>query len=378
LDPNTFAVLASFGSSAGIPSYPASVWTGNGLVCIVCNGVPYALTEFDGEVAAIRADMMTQAGFDQNVVHARCVMCAGASGGSTATAFLAWQGGVYNPTVPVYVVTVSTGAETYNPSTWPATNPHITHAAVGAIAASVVDPTQPNMAVSSLGYDLADGNLLLHVSTGTTTGSNFFIIKVRSTDAAVLWSVPVDALVRVSLEQSRINGSLWVFESTGTGTSWRIDTLTGHATIQPLNGATYTAPGEPVIDSENAVALFWGSFAIRSGSPVPVSGTGAFTNGWALMGGATEVTTITTAAAVGNLISLRWSDDRGHSYGSLVSQPIGATGEYRKSLQWQRLGMCRDRVFEISWSTPMATALQGAWVTAEVADADTPPKEQGE
>jgi hypothetical protein len=90
------------------------------------------------------------------------------------------------------------------------------------------------------------------------------------------------------------------------------------------------------------------------------------------------VTTITTAAAVGNLISLRWSDDRGHSYGSLVSQPIGATGEYRKSLQWQRLGMCRDRVFEISWSTPMATALQGAWVTAEVADADTPPKEQGE
>lgn len=63
-----------------------------------------------------------------------------------------------------------------------------------------------------------------------------------------------------------------------------------------------------------------------------------------------------------DLISLRWSDDRGHSWGSPVTQDIGAIGEYRTSLQWQRLGMARDRVFELSWSVPMPTALQGAWI----------------
>jgi hypothetical protein len=63
-----------------------------------------------------------------------------------------------------------------------------------------------------------------------------------------------------------------------------------------------------------------------------------------------------------NLVSLRWSDDRGHSFGSPVTQPIGEAGEYRTSLQWQRLGVARDRVFSISWSVPMATALQGCWV----------------
>lgn len=63
-----------------------------------------------------------------------------------------------------------------------------------------------------------------------------------------------------------------------------------------------------------------------------------------------------------NLISLRWSDDRGHSYGSPVTQDIGEAGEYRTSLQWQRLAYARDRVFEISWSVPMRTALQGAWI----------------
>ena len=70
----------------------------------------------------------------------------------------------------------------------------------------------------------------------------------------------------------------------------------------------------------------------------------------------------TPAALSVNLISLRWSDDRGHSWSSPVTQSMGEPGEYRTSLQWQRLGMARDRVFEISWSTPFKTALQGAWI----------------
>lgn len=63
-------------------------------------------------------------------------------------------------------------------------------------------------------------------------------------------------------------------------------------------------------------------------------------------------------------VSLRWSDDRGHTYGSPVLIDGGASGQYLRSLQWQRLGMARDRVFEISWSTSYPTALQGAWVDA--------------
>jgi hypothetical protein len=65
-----------------------------------------------------------------------------------------------------------------------------------------------------------------------------------------------------------------------------------------------------------------------------------------------------------NLVSLRWSDDRGHSWGSPVSQSIGEAGEYRTSHQWQRLGMSRFRVFEISWSVPLPTALMGCFVDA--------------
>jgi hypothetical protein len=70
-------------------------------------------------------------------------------------------------------------------------------------------------------------------------------------------------------------------------------------------------------------------------------------------------------------ISLRWSDDRGHTYGNPVVQSLGASNQYLTSLQWQRLGMARDRVWELSWTVPAKIALQGAWINAEVGDAPT-------
>lgn len=65
------------------------------------------------------------------------------------------------------------------------------------------------------------------------------------------------------------------------------------------------------------------------------------------------------------VVNLRWSDNRGKTYGSYVQQSIGALGKYLTNIQWRRLGFARDRVFEISWSVPTQTALNGAWVETE-------------
>jgi len=78
-----------------------------------------------------------------------------------------------------------------------------------------------------------------------------------------------------------------------------------------------------------------------------------------------------TNSPVPNLVSLDWSDDRGHSYGSPVTISLGNGGEYFTSLQWQRLGMTRDRVFRLTWMAETNTALQGAWITVDPADAET-------
>lgn len=62
------------------------------------------------------------------------------------------------------------------------------------------------------------------------------------------------------------------------------------------------------------------------------------------------------------VVSLQWSDNRGVSYGTKIQQSLGDAGRYLTVLQWNRLGYARDRVFELSWSAPCKTALQGAFI----------------
>lgn len=83
-----------------------------------------------------------------------------------------------------------------------------------------------------------------------------------------------------------------------------------------------------------------------------------------------EVGTPLAVTPPGPDVMLRWSDTRGASYGDNVplSMGFGGSGQYYRSLSVRRLGMARDRVFEVFWSFPYKTALNGAWVEIEKAE----------
>ena len=70
------------------------------------------------------------------------------------------------------------------------------------------------------------------------------------------------------------------------------------------------------------------------------------------------------------LVSLRMSRTRGASWGNYVMQPMGGQGLYYTRPTWNRLGYFVDAVFELEWSTPMKTALNGAFITVEEHDGD--------
>lgn len=61
-------------------------------------------------------------------------------------------------------------------------------------------------------------------------------------------------------------------------------------------------------------------------------------------------------------VFLRFSDDRGKTWGNPLEQSLGAGGKFLVQPQWWRLGRARDRVFEIFWSAPQLTGLNGAWI----------------
>jgi hypothetical protein len=207
--------------------------------------------------------------------------------------------------------------------------------------------------IAQVEYDAAHDTIILWLS-GTDNaqlGPPVTLVSINY-DASVNWTLnlPSDIGIYYSKGQSRLTGGTLMV---GGGSDLKlIDTATGAVTytgsVPNVSGSFYR-----VYDASRGAYWTYG-----------LSTTGftriAFPPALAM----DDLVGTMGVQLNQNLISLRWSDDRGHSYGSPVTQSIGEAGSYLTSLQWQRLGMARDRVFELSWSVPMRTTLQGAWVDA--------------
>lgn len=62
------------------------------------------------------------------------------------------------------------------------------------------------------------------------------------------------------------------------------------------------------------------------------------------------------------ILTLRYSDDRGATWSGAIQQTMGSVGKYLTSVEYRRLGMARDRVFELQWSGALKVALNGAFI----------------
>lgn len=74
---------------------------------------------------------------------------------------------------------------------------------------------------------------------------------------------------------------------------------------------------------------------------------------------------LTTGQGSDPQIMLRWSDDGGMTWSNEHWCSAGAIGEYKNRVLWRRLGSSRDRIFEISGSDPVKTAIVAAYIEAE-------------
>lgn len=68
----------------------------------------------------------------------------------------------------------------------------------------------------------------------------------------------------------------------------------------------------------------------------------------------------------GPKVMLRWSNTRGASWEGTLVRSLGSAGQYNTQPSWQRTGMARDRIWELSWVTRGKTALNGAWVNLSI------------
>lgn len=59
---------------------------------------------------------------------------------------------------------------------------------------------------------------------------------------------------------------------------------------------------------------------------------------------------------------LRISEDGGNTFGNERRAGLGAVGQYRKRVYWNRLGAPPDAVAEVVWTDPVPTRVVGAWL----------------
>ena len=130
----------------------------------------------------------------------------------------------------------------------------------------------------------------------------------------------------------------YFFDDCGSATGGPISFV---RSFQHIGAATDPASGQ-MIETEGRMLKFNGFMADMQGGGTPIS------------------------AQADPQVGLRWSDDRGFTWGNAVLQPMGAQGIYQTWPTWKGLGIARDRIFELSWSSPGPTALNGAWVDADV------------
>lgn len=62
------------------------------------------------------------------------------------------------------------------------------------------------------------------------------------------------------------------------------------------------------------------------------------------------------------VVALRISKDGGGTFGNYRKKTLLSAGHYRSILRWRGLGQGRDWVFEVSWSAPMSTAINQAFL----------------
>ncbi len=69
---------------------------------------------------------------------------------------------------------------------------------------------------------------------------------------------------------------------------------------------------------------------------------------------------------VAGQIWVRWSDDRGHTWGQAVLSPQIGIGAYRTQEKWAGLGTAKGRVYELAHSLRGSAALNSAWLEARI------------
>ena len=263
---STLTFISSFGADGTSFTPSASGFTslqGGGCAAVVAGAnylVECGLTSAETcGLAAMNTDTMTfvAGSYTGNLAENRGSLVAGAQGAISGEVFA-----FGNPTSPLssinlYCMTITGGVATQR--------------TIGTVQASAIDASWSQMTKGSgLVYDQSDANIIVGLqTTGAASGNNHYIVKLRASDASIMWKVPVNALPGSSINQSRTIGGVLAFMGSGASSRpvYVINTITG--TVYNFNVINVQPTGDQIFDSLTGNLILNSTYSQTAGSPVP-------------------------------------------------------------------------------------------------------------
>lgn len=178
---------------------------------------------------------------------------------------------------------------------------------------------------------------------GTFSGGNTFPGNLVLKDSTgQLWDITMldnGTPVQTKIQPGPRPQNIYLNDSSGN--SWLLGVTTGGMlTATPVtNVATY--PNSFLLASVTGLSLWLIS--------VPPSG---------------DLQQTQTPIMRGPQMSLRWSDDGGHTWSNYYTVDCGQLGKYKTRAIWRRLGSSRDRVYEATMSDPIPWRIVNAYLDA--------------
>jgi len=237
---------------------------------------------------------------------------------------------------------------------WPAATPftaNLTGAQIGASAGTIT--TKGAGAILGVQSSGAVGTLGPHTSKSAT----LIGAQITSQSGAINRTIRKPLL---GAQVSAFKGELqYGNDRRITFLSRRVVTSAGHITAKTstrvsLTGAQISSRVSPLV-KRSEIALHGAGLSTSAHSPRSlVSATGFHMTDLQV--------TMDNLPPEDHSVSIVWSNDKGATWGNPIERSIGKGGEYLTSIMVHRLGLGRDRVFQLEWSCPTITALAGVFI----------------
>ena len=275
--------IGTFGHDAGSFTDPTTEYpspSSNNIVCLKSDA-NYLVSGYAANVYALNTDTMAFAGLAQVLVAgAPSIGCAGPQSPASATAYFMTTSDL--SLVYITSVTFKAGAGAYDVTSWPTANAYIAVAAVGTILPTAVDPGWSAFTeLAAILYDQTDGNLII-VAQGTGGSHQRYLVKIKSSNASVLWAVPVVQAGRgngSSQNNTRIQFGVLAYYDTD-GNVYIINTIAGTLT-STIAIPGLTVGGDLASDDASGDIFVYGNYnAATTGAPTRVNGSGNYGGLW--------------------------------------------------------------------------------------------------